>query len=73
MITCYSNSDRCGDKTDIRSTTGYFFKVFDALVSWCLRKQPIIALSSYVAEYITKFYATWQAILIESTLKELNI
>jgi len=43
VITCYSNSDWCGDKSDRRSTTGYFFKVFGAPISWCSRKQPVVA------------------------------
>lgn len=38
MIMCYSYSYWCEDKYDRRSTIGYFFKVFDAPISWCSRK-----------------------------------
>jgi len=62
VITCYSDSDWCGDKSDRRSTTCYFFKVFGAPISWCSRKQPVVALSSCEAEYIAGSYAACQAI-----------
>jgi len=73
VITCYSDSDWCGNKSDRRSTTGYFFKVSSAPISWCSRKQPVVALSSCEAEYIAGSYAACQAIWIESVLSELKI
>jgi len=44
-IICCSDSDWCGDKSDRRNTTCDFFKVFGAPISWCSRKQPVVALS----------------------------
>jgi len=73
VITCYSDIYWCGDKSDRRSTTCYFFKVFGALISWCSIKQPVVALSSCEAEYIAGSYAACQAIWIESMLSELKI
>ena len=46
----YSDSDWCGDLTDRKSTSGYVFKFNDAAISWCTKKQPVIALSSCEAE-----------------------
>ena len=46
----YSYSDWCGDLTDRKSTSGYVFKFNDAAISWCTKKQPVIALSSCEAE-----------------------
>ncbi|CAJ2633216.1 unnamed protein product [Trifolium pratense] len=72
-IVCYSDADWCGDKIDRRSTTGYFFKFMNASISWCSRKQPVVALSSCEAEYIAGSYAACQALWIESVLKELKV
>jgi hypothetical protein len=56
LITCYSDSDWYGDKSDRRSTTCSFFKVFGAPISWCSRKQSVVAFSSCEAEYIVGSY-----------------
>lgn len=66
LITFYSNSNWCGNKFDRRSTTSYFFMVFGVPISWCFRKQPIVALSSCEAKYIAGTYTACQAIWIES-------
>jgi len=56
----YSNSDWCGDLTHRRSTSEYVFKFNDAAISWCTKKQPVIALSSC------------QALWLDSVIKELK-
>jgi hypothetical protein len=48
----YSDSNWCGNLTDKRSISYYVFKFNDAIISWCTKKQPVTALSSYEAEYI---------------------
>ncbi|GAU51126.1 hypothetical protein TSUD_28770 [Trifolium subterraneum] len=45
-IVCFSDDDWCGDMVDRRSTSGYVFKFQNAPVSWCSKKQSVIALSS---------------------------
>ncbi|XP_050919733.1 secreted RxLR effector protein 161-like [Lathyrus oleraceus] len=40
----YSDSDWCGDRVDIRSTYGYLFKFLGSPISWCSKKQPVVAL-----------------------------
>ncbi|XP_050876428.1 uncharacterized mitochondrial protein AtMg00810-like [Lathyrus oleraceus] len=49
---CYAIG-MCGDRVDIRSTSGYFFKYMGDPISWCSKKQPMISLSTCEAEYIT--------------------
>lgn len=68
VITCYSDADWCGCKSDRRSTTGYFFQVFGTPISWCSKKQPVVALSLCEEKYIAGSYATCQAIWITSVL-----
>ena len=58
----YSDSDWCGDLTDRKSTSGYVFKFNDAAISWCTKKQLVIALSSCEVEYIAGTFAACQAI-----------
>lgn len=48
----YSHSGLCGDRVEKRSTTRYLFKYLGAPISWCSKKQSMIALSIYKAEYI---------------------
>lgn len=62
MVTCYSDADWCGDKEYQRSTTRYLFQVFGASISWCLRKQFVVALSSCETEHIEGSYVACQEI-----------
>ncbi|MCH82412.1 gag-pol polyprotein [Trifolium medium] len=69
----FSDSDWCGDHVDRRSTTGYIFKFLNAPISWCSKKQPVVALSSCEAEYIAYAFAACQGIWLESLLKDIKI
>ncbi|BAT90088.1 hypothetical protein VIGAN_06126200 [Vigna angularis var. angularis] len=42
-------------------------------ISWCSKKQPVVALSSCEAEYIAGSYAACQGVWLEEILKELMI
>ncbi|XP_019425142.1 PREDICTED: uncharacterized protein LOC109334025 [Lupinus angustifolius] len=46
----FSDADWCGDKADRKSTTGYLFLLGNAPISWCSKKQDVVALSSCEAE-----------------------
>ncbi|WJX45884.1 hypothetical protein P8452_32732 [Trifolium repens] len=63
----FSDADWCGDKVERKSTSGYLFKFQGAPVSWCSKKQPIIALSSCEAEYVAGSLASCQANCLQST------
>ncbi|XP_058784529.1 secreted RxLR effector protein 161-like [Vicia villosa] len=72
-VSCISDVGWCGDKGDRRSTNGYFFQVLGASISWCSKKQPVVALSSCDAEYIAGSYDACQAIWIRSVLEEMEV
>ncbi|GAU25767.1 hypothetical protein TSUD_222240 [Trifolium subterraneum] len=68
-----SDADWCGDKVDRRSTSDYVFKFQNAPVSWCSKKQSVIALSSCEAEYVAGSLAACQANWLQSLLSEMKI
>ncbi|CAJ2634633.1 unnamed protein product [Trifolium pratense] len=69
----FSDADWCGDKVDRRSTSGYLFKFQNAPISWCSKKQSVIALSSCEAEYVAGSLAACQANWLQSLLNEMKI
>lgn len=42
----YTDSHRCGDKGDRKSTTGFIFMYGNAPISWGSKKESLVALSS---------------------------
>ena len=48
----YSDADWGGDADDRKSSTGYVFLVQGGAISWNVKKQPTVALSSCEAEYM---------------------
>ncbi|XP_073221583.1 uncharacterized protein [Cicer arietinum] len=42
----YTDSNWCGDKDDRKSTVDYVFMFGGAPISWCSKKEPVVALSS---------------------------
>lgn len=51
QLTVFSNADWAGDPIDRRSTTGYCVFLGSSPVSWCAKKQHLVARSSTEAEY----------------------
>jgi hypothetical protein len=47
-----------GDKDSRRSTTGYFFSVGGTTISWILKLQKVVALSTKKAEYVVVIEAS---------------
>jgi len=72
-LMAYYDADCCGDKQDRKRTSGYLFKFLDAPISWCAKKQPVVALSTREYEYIAGCLAACQEVWLESTLKEMEI
>lgn len=72
-IEAFSDSDWSGDKVDRKSTSGYFFRFLKAPISWCSKKQNVVALSSCEAEYIAVAQAACQVLWMESLLEELKL
>ncbi|WVZ21733.1 hypothetical protein V8G54_000277 [Vigna mungo] len=52
-LEAWCDADWSGDPIDRKSTFGYLFKWMGASISWCSKKQNIVALSSCEAEYVT--------------------
>jgi len=69
----YADSDYNGDLVERKSTSGYLFSLNDAPVSWCSKKQSVVALSSCEAEYISGSLAACQGVWLGELLKELKI
>jgi len=53
----YSDFDSCG-KSNKNNTSGYILKFLEAPISWCSKKQPVVALSTCEAKYIARSFAT---------------
>ena len=54
-----------------KSTSGYMFSIGSAAFSWSSKKQSVVALSSYEAEYIGASAGACQAIWLRNLMKEL--
>lgn len=48
----YSDADWAEDRNDRKSNSGYLCKANGGTISWCCRKQNMVAMSSTEAEYI---------------------
>ena len=68
----YTDSNWCGDKDDRKSTAGYVFMFGGAPISWCSKKEPVVALSSCEAEYIAASLCACQAVWLVNLLRELD-
>src|ERR1051325_4344728 len=68
----YTDSNWCGDKDDRKSTVGYVFMFGGAPISWCSKKEPVVALSSCEAEYISLFMCACQVVWLMNLLKYLD-
>ncbi|CAL0302421.1 unnamed protein product [Lupinus luteus] len=69
----FSDADWCGDKSDRKSTTGYLFKLGGAPISWCSKKQDVVALSSCESEYIAASMCARQAAWMSTLMEELGL
>ena len=67
-----ADADWSGDLDDRKSTTGYYFKFQGngAAISWGVRKQSTVALSSTEAEYQAMVAAVQEAIYLRSLMKD---
>lgn len=65
----YSDADWCGDKDDRKSTAGYCFFLGKAPISWCSKKELVVALS--IAAAMSACQAAWlDALMNELSIKE---
>jgi hypothetical protein len=66
----YSDADYVGCKMDRKSTSGTYQFLGQTLVSWSLKKQNSVALSTTEAEYVTASSCCAQLLWMRQTLKD---
>ena len=69
----FTDFDWAGDNTDRKSTSGYVFILAYGTISWSIKKQSEISLSSTEAEYRGAVNATTQCLWLRGILGELGI
>ena len=69
----YVDVDWAGDINDRQSISGYVFIISGGAVSWSLKKQTSVALSSTEAEYMAAAAATKEALWLHSLAQELSL
>ena len=73
QLVYYTEVDWARNVDDHQSTFGYAFSLGSAVVTWCSKKQSIVALSSTEAEYRGEVVATCEAIGLKRPLKALQV
>jgi hypothetical protein len=67
----YSDSSWANNE-DSTSISGFIFLLGDSLITWSSKKQPVVALSSTEAEYVSVTSASQEALWLKSLLEELG-
>jgi hypothetical protein len=68
----YCDADWAGNLDTRRSTTGYVFILAGGAISWKVKAQPTVALSSAEAEYMALSAAVQEAIYLRNLMKDLS-
>lgn len=69
----FADADWAGDINDRKSTSGFIFKLGDAVISYASRKQANVTLSSTEAEYVALAEASQELLWIMQLMKEFEI
>lgn len=69
-MTAYSDADFAGDTRTRKSTSGYVIYYCDGPISWCSRKQPVVALSSTEAEFISAAECVKEILFLRALYEE---
>ena len=67
----YCDSDWAGDVSDRKSTSAYVFMRSGSAISWCSRKQTVVATSSCEAEYIAMSEACKEGIWMKRLFSDI--
>ena len=73
ILTGYTDANWARDIDDYHSTSGYIFKLGDAVISWNSKKQATVATSSTEAEYIAVSHGAKQAVWLRQLLVHADI
>lgn len=71
-IEAFCDADYAGDMETRRSTTGYIILYGGGPISWCSRRQPLVAMSSTEAEYIAAADCCKEVLYLKSLIEELT-
>ena len=69
----YSDSDRCGDINDRKSTSVYVFFMGNTTFTWLSKKHPIVTLSTCEAEYVVASWCVCHTIWLRNVLSEMKL
>ncbi|KJZ70698.1 hypothetical protein HIM_09922 [Hirsutella minnesotensis 3608] len=67
----YTDADFAADLHTRRSTSGFFYSLGSAAISWTSKRQPCVTLSSTEAEYVALTQSAQEAIWLRSLMKDL--
>ena len=69
----YSDADWASYRDEHKSTIGYAFLLSGAAISWCIKKQSCIALSTMEFEYVACSAATQETIWLKRFFQSLRV
>ena len=69
----WTDSDWGGDVDDRKSTNGYVYTFAGRAITWRLKKQAIVSLSSTEVEYVATSLAVKEGIWLKAILEEINL
>ena len=69
----YSDANWAEDTDDRKSNTGYFVALNGGTISWCCRKQDLVAMSSAESEYIALAETCKEVLWLQEIMKGLDI
>ncbi|GKD32151.1 retrovirus-related pol polyprotein from transposon TNT 1-94 [Tanacetum coccineum] len=72
IVKGYIDSDYAGDLDGSKSTTRYVFTLCGGSVSWVLKLQSVVAMSTTEAEYVAVAQASKEAVWLKMLLEELG-
>lgn len=72
QLTGYTDADWGGDPDTRKSTTGYVFKKMGGAISWSVKRQQCVALSSCEAEFIALSRTTQEALWWQQLTQQIN-
>ncbi|XP_055623253.1 uncharacterized protein LOC129766690 [Toxorhynchites rutilus septentrionalis] len=72
QLTGYTDADWGGDTDTRKSTTGYVFKKMGGAISWNVKRQSCVALSSCEAEFIALSRTTQEAFWWQQLLRQID-
>ena len=74
VITLYgfADVDWAGDFDTKKLTSGYVFYIGQSIISWCSKRQSVVALSTAEAEYISLCNAATEAIWLRQLFRDLG-